>query len=62
MGIRGVNDSAGVLGRPLELVVRDTSADPQRAAAAVDEPACSGVFAVAGASSSLLNSGYPERS
>jgi ABC-type branched-subunit amino acid transport system substrate-binding protein len=43
-----VNDAGGIVGRPLELVVRDTSADPQRAAAAVDELACLGVAAVAG--------------
>jgi ABC-type branched-subunit amino acid transport system substrate-binding protein len=43
-----VNDSGGITGRPLELVVRDTSADPQRAVAAVDELARLGVAAVAG--------------
>jgi ABC-type branched-subunit amino acid transport system substrate-binding protein len=43
-----VNDAGGILGRPLELVVRDTAADPQRAAAAVDELARLGVAAVAG--------------
>jgi ABC-type branched-subunit amino acid transport system substrate-binding protein len=43
-----VNDNGGIAGRPLELVVRDTAADPQRAAAAVDELARLGVAAVAG--------------
>src|SRR6201999_3280999 len=43
-----VNDAGGVAGRPLELVVRDTAADPQRAVAAVDELAGLGVAAVAG--------------
>lgn len=43
-----VNDAGGILGRPLELVVRDTAADPQRAAAAVDELAGLGVAALAG--------------
>ncbi|CAM5547698.1 ABC transporter substrate-binding protein [Streptomyces purpurascens] len=43
-----VNDAGGIAGRPLELVVRDTAADPQRAAAAVDELAGLGVTAVAG--------------
>ncbi|MEU6237622.1 ABC transporter substrate-binding protein [Kitasatospora sp. NPDC047058] len=43
-----VNDAGGIAGRPLELVVRDTAADPQRAAAAVDELARLGVAAVAG--------------
>jgi ABC-type branched-subunit amino acid transport system substrate-binding protein len=42
-----VNHAGGVDGRPLELLVRDTAADPQRAAAAVDELARLGV-AVAG--------------
>lgn len=32
-----VNDAGGVIGRPLELIVRDTAADPQRAVAAVAE-------------------------
>jgi ABC-type branched-subunit amino acid transport system substrate-binding protein len=43
-----VNDAGGIVGRPLELVVRDTAADAQRAAAAVDELARLGVAAVAG--------------
>ena len=38
----------GIAGRPLELVVRDTAADPQRAAAVVDELARLGVAALAG--------------
>ncbi|MGW1763996.1 ABC transporter substrate-binding protein [Streptomyces sp. NPDC002073] len=48
LAVREVNDAGGILGRPLELVVRDTAADPQRAAAAVDELARLGVAAVAG--------------
>ncbi|MEU5877856.1 ABC transporter substrate-binding protein [Spirillospora sp. NPDC047279] len=47
-GVRDVNDAGGIAGRPLELVVRDTAADPQRAAAAVDELAGLGVAALAG--------------
>jgi ABC-type branched-subunit amino acid transport system substrate-binding protein len=43
-----VNDAGGIAGRPLELVVRDTAADPQRAAAVVDELAGLGVAALAG--------------
>ncbi|MCW1099747.1 MULTISPECIES: ABC transporter substrate-binding protein [Streptomyces] len=43
-----VNDAGGIEGRPLELVVRDTAADPHRAAAAVDELARLGVAALAG--------------
>ncbi|WP_381567082.1 ABC transporter substrate-binding protein [Streptomyces eurythermus] len=48
LGVRDVNDAGGVGGRPLELVVRDTAADPQRAAAAVDELARLDVAAVTG--------------
>uniref|UniRef100_A0AAU2JHH1 ABC transporter substrate-binding protein n=1 Tax=Streptomyces sp. NBC_00049 TaxID=2903617 RepID=A0AAU2JHH1_9ACTN len=47
-GVREVNDTGGIAGRPLELVVRDTAADPQRAVAAVDELAGLGVAALAG--------------
>ncbi|MFF7776383.1 ABC transporter substrate-binding protein [Streptomyces tanashiensis] len=43
-----VNDAGGIDGRPLELLVRDTAADPERAAAAVDELAGLGVAAVVG--------------
>jgi ABC-type branched-subunit amino acid transport system substrate-binding protein len=43
-----VNDAGGIGGRPLELVVRDTAADPHRATAAVDELAGLGVAALAG--------------
>ncbi|WP_394816546.1 ABC transporter substrate-binding protein [Streptomyces lancefieldiae] len=48
LAVREVNDAGGITGRPLELVVRDTAADPQRAAAAVDELARLGVAALAG--------------
>jgi ABC-type branched-subunit amino acid transport system substrate-binding protein len=48
LAVREVNDAGGIGGRPLELVVRDTAADPQRATAAVDELASLGVAAVAG--------------
>ncbi|MEU9294118.1 ABC transporter substrate-binding protein [Streptomyces sp. NPDC048266] len=43
-----VNDSGGISGRPLDLVVRDTAADPLRAAAAMEEMAGLAVAAVAG--------------
>jgi ABC-type branched-subunit amino acid transport system substrate-binding protein len=43
-----VNDAGGIGGRPLELVIRDTAADPKRATAAVDELARLGVAALAG--------------
>ncbi|MGX2993568.1 ABC transporter substrate-binding protein [Streptomyces sp. JNUCC 64] len=43
-----VNAAGGIDGRPLDLVVRDTAADPRRAVAAVDELAGLGVAALAG--------------
>jgi ABC-type branched-subunit amino acid transport system substrate-binding protein len=48
LAARDVNDAGGIAGRPLELVVRDTAADPHRAAAAVDDLARLGVAALAG--------------
>jgi ABC-type branched-subunit amino acid transport system substrate-binding protein len=48
LAVREVNDNGGIAGRPVELIVRDTAADPQTAAAAVDEFACLRVAAVAG--------------
>ncbi|WP_405676566.1 ABC transporter substrate-binding protein [Streptomyces sp. NBC_01511] len=48
LAVGEVNDAGGIGGRPLELVVRDTAADPLKAEAAVDELAGLGVAAVAG--------------
>ncbi|MGW2222765.1 ABC transporter substrate-binding protein [Nonomuraea sp. NPDC001684] len=48
LAVRDVNDAGGIGGRPLELVVRDTAADPRKAAAAVDELARLGVAALTG--------------
>jgi ABC-type branched-subunit amino acid transport system substrate-binding protein len=48
LGVEEVNAAGGIAGRPLELVARDTAADPQRAVAAVDAFARLGVAAVAG--------------
>jgi substrate-binding family protein len=48
LAVREVNDAGGIAGRPLDLLVRDTAADPQRAAAAVEELAALGVAALAG--------------
>ena len=48
LAVRDVNEGGGIAGRPLELVVRDTAADPRKAAAAVDELARLGVAALAG--------------
>ncbi|KAA8882004.1 amino acid ABC transporter substrate-binding protein [Nocardia colli] len=48
LGVREANAAGGIGGRPLGLVVRDTAADPERAASAVTELAESGVVAIAG--------------
>ncbi|MEV7829109.1 ABC transporter substrate-binding protein [Streptomyces subrutilus] len=48
LAVGEVNDTGGIGGAPLELLVRDTAADPGRAAAAVDELAGLGVAALAG--------------
>ncbi|CAM5241192.1 amino acid ABC transporter substrate-binding protein [Streptomyces spiroverticillatus] len=48
LAVRDALASGGVGGRELELVVRDTAADPQRAADAVDELAEAGVVALVG--------------
>jgi ABC-type branched-subunit amino acid transport system substrate-binding protein len=48
LAVGEVNDAGGILGRPLELVIRDTAGDPERATAAVEELARAGVAALAG--------------
>ena len=48
LAIRDVNAAGGIAGSSLELVVRDTAADPGRAAAAVEELGRLGVVALAG--------------
>jgi ABC-type branched-subunit amino acid transport system substrate-binding protein len=48
LAARDVNDAGGISGMPLELVVRDTAADPQRAETVVEELAGLGVAALAG--------------
>ncbi|MGW6568919.1 ABC transporter substrate-binding protein [Streptomyces sp. NPDC054975] len=48
LAVHEINNTGGIDGRPLELLVRDTAADPERAAAAVDELAGLGVAAVVG--------------
>ncbi|AUG76675.1 amino acid ABC transporter substrate-binding protein [Kitasatospora sp. MMS16-BH015] len=48
LAVREVNAAGGIGGRPLELLIRDTAADPARATAAVDELAGLGVAALAG--------------
>lgn len=48
LAVGDVNDAGGIGGRSLELVVRDTAADPQKAVAAVDELDSLGVVALAG--------------
>jgi ABC-type branched-subunit amino acid transport system substrate-binding protein len=44
----GIDDGTGTGARPLELLVRDTAADPAKAAAAADELADLGVAAIVG--------------
>jgi ABC-type branched-subunit amino acid transport system substrate-binding protein len=53
-GVRGVNAAGGIAGRPLELLVRDTAADPQRATAAIEEFDRLGVAALAGEYHSIV--------
>lgn len=48
LAVSDINAAGGIDGRRLELLVRDTAADPQKAAAAVDELAGLGVAALAG--------------
>lgn len=48
LSVRDVNITGGIAGRPLELTVRDTAGDAERAAAAVDELARLGVAALTG--------------
>jgi ABC-type branched-subunit amino acid transport system substrate-binding protein len=48
LAVGEANDAGGIVGRPLELVVKDTAADPKRAAAAVNELVRLGVAALAG--------------
>jgi ABC-type branched-subunit amino acid transport system substrate-binding protein len=48
LAVSEINGAGGIAGRPLELLVRDTAADPRRAAAAVNELARLGVAALAG--------------
>ncbi|WP_223266724.1 ABC transporter substrate-binding protein [Luteimonas gilva] len=61
LAVRNVNDAGGVDGIPLELIVRDTAADPQKAAAAVDELADLGVIALAGEYHSVVASAVAVR-
>lgn len=48
LAVDDLNLVGGIAGRPIELLVRDTAADPRRAEAAVDELAALGVAALAG--------------
>lgn len=48
LAVEDVNGTGGVAGRPLELLVRDSAADPERATGAVEELAGLGVAALAG--------------
>ena len=48
LGVSDTNSSGGIHGRPVELIVKDTAANPGKAVAAVDELAALGVVALAG--------------
>jgi ABC-type branched-subunit amino acid transport system substrate-binding protein len=48
LAAREVNNAGGVVGRQLELVIRDSAGDPQRTTAAVDELSRLGVASLAG--------------
>lgn len=48
LAVHDVNESGGTAGRTIEVLVRDTAADPARAGAAVDELVGQGVTALAG--------------
>ncbi|WP_432025727.1 ABC transporter substrate-binding protein [Streptomyces sp. 1222.5] len=61
LAVRDVNDAGGIGGRPLELVVRDTAADPGKAAAAVEELARLGVVALAGEYHSVVARAVADR-
>ncbi|MEU9097405.1 ABC transporter substrate-binding protein [Streptomyces sp. NPDC048361] len=61
LGVRDVNAGGGIAGRPLVLEVRDTAADPHRAAAAVTELAGLGVAAVTGEFHSVAARAAAER-
>lgn len=61
LAVSEVNAAGGIAGRSLELVVRDTAADPQKAVAAVDELAGLGVVALAGEYHSVVARGVAAR-
>jgi ABC-type branched-subunit amino acid transport system substrate-binding protein len=48
LGVEHVNLRGGLNGRPIELLVMDTAADPRRAVAAVEDLAATGAVALAG--------------
>lgn len=61
LAVCDVNDAGGIAGKPLELVVRDTAANPQKAVAIVDELARMGVAALAGEYHSTVARGVAAR-
>ncbi len=54
LAVRDANHGVGIGGREIELVVRDTAADPDKAAAAVDELDSLGVAALVGEYHSIV--------
>lgn len=61
LAVGDTNAAGGILGRPLELLVRDTAADPRSAAAAVEELARLGVSALGGEYHSVAARAAAER-
>ncbi|MFI8514076.1 ABC transporter substrate-binding protein [Streptomyces sp. NPDC085460] len=61
LAVEEANAAGGIDGRPLDLVVRDTAADPRRAASAVEELAGLGVAALAGEYHSVAARAAAER-
>ncbi|WP_051731819.1 ABC transporter substrate-binding protein [Kitasatospora phosalacinea] len=61
LGVRDVNAAGGIDGRPVELLVRDTAADPARAAEAVGELAGLGAAALVGEYHSVVARAVAER-
>lgn len=54
LGVSLINESGGVDGRPLDLIIQDTAADPARALAAIDEFEQQGALAVVGEYHSIV--------
>ncbi|HXH79329.1 ABC transporter substrate-binding protein [Nocardioides sp.] len=62
LAVEEANESGGLQGRPVELLIRDTAANPDRAVAVVDELAELGVVALAGEYHSVVAQAVATRS